>query len=248
MRGVCFTPSSHSADKTIVFVRHGCTYMNEHLGRSLSFGAPNFSDIFDEKDREQFFQDSPLSPYGMRQAKTLLAGSPPSFVSDCELVVTSPLTRALQTFEIGLKHHFSASVPVVAVPHAAERLYLVSDIGRKRSELKKKYDFVDFETGFEDHGDEWWYSPAKDEAYVEWRPSGKGQRYACPGEPFHAFEKRMVKLLSWLNDRQEQKIAVVCHHGVIEWMLDMDFDNCQWREVEFPKLYERAKSVLQSQD
>ena len=248
--GICFTPPSsrEDADKKIVFVRHGCTYMNEHLGRSLSFGAPKFTDIFDDKERDAYYMDSPLSPRGVRQAQNLLAKSRPSFVDDCELVVTSPLTRALQTFEIGLKHHFTDSIPVVAVPHAAERLYLVSDIGKKRSYLESKYSYVDFKTCFNDHGEEWWYTPlgGTSTGYTEWRPTGQGQRYACPGEPYQDFNERMAKLVSWLDEREEQKIVVVCHHGVIDWMLGLDFDNCQWREVSLSLLKDRVAKATRN--
>jgi broad specificity phosphatase PhoE len=215
--------------------------MNEHLGRSHSFGAPNFSDVFEAEEMHKY-RDSPLSARGIQQAQQLQK-SRPEFVQDLDLVVTSPLTRALQTFELGVKDHVQDHVPIIALPHAAERLYLISDQGRPVPELQKQFPYVDFETGFEtdnavggSDGDSWWYQHQRDVRYAEWRPTGKGQRYACPGEPDHAFEERMLRLLKWLEDRPESKIAVVCHWGVIDWMLDVDFDNCQWREVSFDKI------------
>jgi broad specificity phosphatase PhoE len=225
--------------KKIVFLRHGCTYMNEYLGDGPSFGAPNFSDVF-EASQIHKFRDSPLSERGIGQAKKLQK-SRPDFVQDLDLVVTSPLTRALQTYELGVKNHLRNDIPVIALPHASERLYLISDQGRSAKELQKEFPYVDFETGFETNaaeegGDKWWYQHQRDDRYAEWRPTGKGQRYACPGEPEHAFEERMLRLLKWLEDRPESKIAVVCHWGVIDWMLGMDFDNCQWREVSFEKI------------
>jgi predicted lipid-binding transport protein (Tim44 family) len=44
------SPVVRPQEKKIVFLRHGCTYMNEHLGRSHSFGAPNFSDVFEAEE------------------------------------------------------------------------------------------------------------------------------------------------------------------------------------------------------
>jgi broad specificity phosphatase PhoE len=247
--GLAFTPQPSGDDKSIVFIRHGCTYMNEYLGRSIPFGGPDFSDVFEDNERAKFYQDTPLSPKGVRQAQNLLAKSPPSFVHDCDLIVTSPLTRALQTLDIGLKHHFSeeSAVPIIALPHAAERLYLVSDVGRARSELEEKFPYVDFETGFEGHEKEWWYKPNSKKNYVEWRPTGKGQRYACPAEPDEDFDQRMKLLVSWLDQRPEKRIAVVCHWGVIDWMLDLDFDNCQWREVPHSSLRQRAGIMAEQQ-
>ena len=79
------------------------------------------------------------------------------------------------------------------------------------------------------------------EFYVEWRPVGQGQRYACPGEPEEAFDQRMTRLYQWLEQRPESNICVLCHHGVIAWMLgdDVDFDNCQWRVLDFEDLQPR---------
>jgi broad specificity phosphatase PhoE len=169
----------------------------------------------------------------------------PDFVDSCELVVVSPLTRALQTFEIGLKPHFASDgdLPeVIALPEAAERLYLISDVGRPVSELQKSFRYVDFETGFAGKHDrnKWWYQPGSN--YSEWRPVNKGQRYAYYGEPDADFDLRMSRLHSWLDQRPEKSIAVVCHHGVIDWLLDMNFDNCQYQQVAFHSI--RPKSLL----
>lgn len=241
------TPIYHPP-KTIVLLRHGITYMNEHLGRSLSFGAPNFSDVFRESDRTAFFQDSPLSPAGVRQTQQRLASTPLPFLEDCRLIVTSPLTRALQTLEVGLLPHISRNIPIIALPHAAERLYLISDVGRRRSELQQTFPFVDFNTGFDegiDNNNEWWFTPSRSQgkSYLEWRPTGQGQKYACPGEPQEAFDRRMVALVDWLDRRPEQKIVLVCHWGVIQWLLNDNFENCQWREVSHLELLTRAASM-----
>lgn len=232
---MAFQPAA--SEKSIIFLRHGCTYMNEFLGHGPSFGEPNFTDVFPPNE-QKLYRDSPLSPLGVKQA-TRLGKSRPAFCDDLELIVTSPLTRALQTFDLGVKQHLdpAACVPIIALPHASERLYLISDQGRTVNDLQQDYGHVDFKTGFDEHDDEnasWWYQ--HDPAYSEWRPTGRGQRYACPGEPDHAFEERMMRLYNWLKERPESKIAVVCHWGVIDWFLDMDFDNCQWREIAFDQI------------
>jgi broad specificity phosphatase PhoE len=214
--------------KTITFVRHGCTYMNEYLGRNPAF-APNFHDVFTERDNNLYYRDSPLSELGQNQAKAL----DPSFLSHAELIVTSPLTRALQTLQLGIIPHLKQNIPILALPEAAERLYLISDVGRHVRHLSN-FKSVCFETEMASRQDAWWYQAATN--YVEWRPKGQGQRYACPGEPLEAFSARMRKLYQWLDDRPESSIAVVCHHGVIDWMTDMDFNNCQWREYAWEEL------------
>ena len=167
-------------------------------------------------------------------------------------MVTSPLTRALQTMEKGLYPVIqSRNIPVVAAPQAAERLYLVSDMGKTRDELKTRYSYMDFDSAFPPHigaSDTWHYVAKEDEVenYVEWRPSGQGQVYACLGEPEHCFEERMQDLYKWLDSRPEKTIALVCHAGVILWFLGEVVDNCDIRIIDFdgltPKrLYEVPK-------
>lgn len=229
-------PSTSSDEKQIIFVRHSITYMNEYIGRSLRFGRPGFSDVFSEKERRTKYQDSPLSPSGVKLVQTELASERPEFVDeDIDLVVVSPLRRCLQTYDLGLRHHLSEyNVPVVALHHAAERLYLISDVGSPVAELEKEYPYVSFEE-IPDRHRPWWYIPTAG-MYTEWRPAGQNQRYACPGEPPAAFADRMQRFHAWLKQRPEKKIVVVCHHGVIDWLISQSFDNCQWRQVPFSKL------------
>ena len=225
--------------------------MNEYLGKTVPFGAPTFTDVFQPHELH-LYQDSPLSPAGQKQAKSLRRTSS-SFLADCDLVVVSPLTRALETLDIGLKEHLvdekadaKTKTPVIALPEAAERLYLISDVGKPTSDLQKQFGYVDFEEGFGEHIDQdaWWYQPST-KAYQEWRPVGKGQKYACPGEPDEYFDRRMIRLFKWLSQRPEQKITVVCHWGVIDWMLDMDFDNCAWKEVDLQDVAKSNKLLQQ---
>lgn len=248
-------------NKRIVFIRHGRTYMNDFIN-GIHFGQPGFTDVFPDSEvyKEKYY-DSPLGPRGVEQVNLLkdrlerlsrgdviakeelsLSSSDANFLSDLDLIVTSPLTRALQTMEKGLYPITkSRNVPVVAAPQAAERIYLVSDLGKTRYELKKEYSYVDFDSAFPPHIgelDTWHYVANDDELeiYVEWRPNGEGQVYACQGEPEHCFEKRMQELHVWLDSRPEKTIALVCHAGVILWFLGELVDNCAVRIIDFDGL------------
>jgi broad specificity phosphatase PhoE len=255
--------------KRIVFIRHGRTYMND-LINGIHYGRPGFTDIFpDTPEYNDKYNDSPLAPTGLGQVKALnemlrdlvdkkpgarealgLSQDEAALLDELDLVVTSPLTRALQTMEMGLYPHIQTrEVPVVAVPQAAERVYMVSDLGKTRAELKGQYSYVDFDTGFgEDHADDdpWHFIPSEEdtETYVEWRPHGEGQVYACLGEPQHYFDKRMSELYHWLGSREESTIAVVCHAGVIQSMVDEIFENCELRIVPFESLQPKALQQL----
>ena len=188
-------------------------------------------------------------------------------IDDIDLVVVSPLTRALQTLEIGLLPHLNAItntssaksndgiIPIVAVPESAERLYLISDIGKPLSELSQQYEYVDFQqqaeydTGDRDandsrnrssNDDSWHYNPTSTEEidqYVEWRPNTEGQQYYCLGEPQREFDLRMKKFYDWLERRDETCIVVISHHGVMNWFTQIDhFENCELRIIPFDKL------------
>ena len=280
------TTTTTTTTKRIVFIRHGCTYMNEYLGLpGKSFGSPNFTDVFPNTDQYRGkYQDSTLSERGTNQAVSLgkrltslyegkknahvplRIQNPPdrTFLNDLDLVVVSPLARSIQTYELGLlpvlermkdtkQGSLGAKEPpaVVCLPEAAERLYLISDIGKTRTDLSEQYNHlsIDFETGFWRDGKQdetWWFrldddgsvAPARpsgitSSTYQEWRPASQNQVYACPGEPDEVFDDRMMRLYWWLEGRPEATIAVVCHWGVIDWFLESDFGNCELEIVPF---------------
>jgi len=200
------------------------------------------------------------------------SGISAEIVESIDLIACSPLTRALQTTEIALVPHFrrgadssqqqqkqqQQGVPIVALPLASERVYLISDLGTTTVELKDRFPYVDFDSGCTTNGngngnkDEWWWdsplSSSRNEDngsindissinnYVEWRPINEGQTYACLGEPEVEFNERMTRLYDWLDSRNERSIALVCHWGVIDWLTGEDFDNCEMRAVDFSVL------------
>lgn len=185
------------------------------------------------------------------------------FLHDLDLVVVSPLTRALETFEMSLKEHIDSreddqpGVRVLAMAAAAERLYLVSDLGKPRSELRLRHPSIDFDTAFayshncgiqsscdaKDSLDAWHFqvSDSIADCYEEWRPNGQGQVYACFGEPSEYFDRRMTDFYYWLESRKENCIAIVCHAGVIDWLTSGEkFSNCELRVQPFDRLRPRA--------
>ena len=90
---------------------------------------------------------------------------------------------------------------------------------------------------------------------LEWRPTGQGQTYFCPGEPYDAFQERMLSLCSWLEARPESIIALVGHYGVFEWLLQQDeksaekvkFANCEMKVVPFETILDRARKARTQQ-
>ncbi len=186
---VNLSPSQN--EKRIIFVRHGRTYMNEYLSQpGCRWGDAGFIDI---GLSDELYRDSPLSPKGMEQAKDLcqritlslmnensvnddMGGNRDEFYNDndsivnfkdVDLVVVSPLTRSLQTFEYGLKKHCiimdenskgGKQLPVIATPLASERVYLISDLGLPVNELKIKFPYADFTSEFDKFEEKWWFT------------------------------------------------------------------------------------------
>lgn len=184
-----------------------------------------------------------------------------NIMNEIELIACSPLSRALQTVEVALLPHIDPGidttrsrsttddtkmppaastkrrVPILALPLASERVYLISDYGRNAAELSKHFPYVDFDSEIETTiKDSWWFTQPDAENYVEWRPIGEGQTYACLGEPEVDFNRRMMALYDWLSARPESTIGVVCHWGVIDWLIGEDFENCEMRVVDFESM------------
>jgi broad specificity phosphatase PhoE len=256
--------------KRLILIRHGCTFMNEYLATPGSrWGDANFTDIFHTSDEHSLYMDSPLSNEGTKQAQELRdyfqsTEKGKGMICDIELIAVSPLQRTLQTAEIAVLPHVedtNRDIPIVALPLASERVYLISDHGSCKQSLSVKFPFVDFAQEFDRFGDNWWFSVHEQAAiktessliqethsfasmhiddYKEWRPSDENQTYSCHGEPDDAFEERMLELYKWLEARNESVICLVCHWGVLDWLTGGDFRNCEVRDISFDDVRERV--------
>ena len=221
------------AARQIVFVRHGLSKMNVALGRQ-PWGSPGFID--------PDIRDAPLEPSGLAGARALrepLARD----AADVELVVSSPLTRALATADAAFDDALARGVPALALPLAAERCYMTSDVGTPVSRLRdgvgKRFKFRQEE--FPE--DNWWYGAlANSPEYApppanDWRPPGT---YCSAGEPLDAFRTRMAALTEWLEARDEAVIGVTCHWGVLAALTGTSFENNEVRRIPLSELRVRT--------
>ena len=142
--------------------------MNVALGRQ-PWGSPNFVD--------PDIRDAPLEPSGLAGARALrepLARD----AADVELVVSSPLTRALATADAAFDDALTRGVPALALPLAAERCYMTSDVGTPISVLRdgvgKRFAFRQEEFP----ADNWWYGAARTVPNTRRRPPTTGARRA----------------------------------------------------------------------
>lgn len=156
--------------------------------------------------------DAPLSPVGVeqvRQARRALERLP------VELVVTSPLTRALQT-AVGLFGGHRHSPRFVVHPLMRERVENSCDVGRSPAELA--FEFPALDVAHLD--DPWWH--------VDGVPDHRG---ICI-EPVASVAARALQFKSYLRMRPERCIAVVGHGTFFFHLTGQTLANCEIADVE----------------
>ena len=187
--------------KDLLCIRHGISLFNEYSSLpGNTWGSPSFRD-----DPE--LADTPLSEIGKARTRielpeqllhetdlrSFLVGSSLRGVQDdgVELVLVSPLTRCLQTYEYGVKpvlsklltggerplHHSTGEhykrtglpIPVLALPLLSSRVYTISDTGRPIAVLEEEFPDIDFSecykpdsSGQTNDDDPWWYTGVSD--------------------------------------------------------------------------------------
>ena len=156
--------------------------------------------------------DAPLSPAGVeqvRQARRAFEHQP------VELVVTSPLTRALQT-TAGLFDGHRHSPRIVVHALIRERVENSCDVGRPPAELA--VDFPELDLAHLD--DVWWH--------VDDVADNRG---LCV-EPVASVAARALQFKSYLRTRPERCIAVVGHGTFLFHLTGRVLANCETADVD----------------
>ena len=214
-------------DCRLLLIRHGRTFMNEHLATpGKEWGADGFSD--------PGYWDTELTPLGEQQAQQLnaqfCASSP-----RVDMLICSPLRRALRTAELAFDGSPGASISQrLVTPLAAERLFLSSDVGSPVAELSSRFS-PEWRLD-EALDDGWWYQNADSD--TEWRPPGT---YLTVGEPQHEFSARMGRLTALLHsccaaESEIKCIALVSHAEVIQALTGRAVKNCECLELRISDL------------
>jgi broad specificity phosphatase PhoE len=219
-------------EKVFYFVRHGKTFANEYLD-TVGWDDPNF--------QEPEMWDTNLSHKGVDHSiatheEFIVDEALKSELKTVEVVVASPLTRTMQTAHYLFDHQEHLLPPTIkriAHPLIRERLYMSSDVGRKKHLLIEDFPQWDF-THVPDN--EWWFvhDEAIHEPYVEWRTGN----YLCKGESAAVFRERLMELRQLLLNRPESRILVVGHWGIFRGLTGLDFRNCQLRKLSSKDLLE----------
>ena len=198
--------SNHTDDKSeskiIHFQRHGQGYHNLMYGVLSDAGAP-VVDVYDPDPTKNPFVrpemvDAPLTELGREQCK---AQRPVASKLNPELLIASPLHRALQTAQISFAG-FRGKIPFIAHEDCREELgLLVCNKRRPLSETVQEYPSFDF-------------SIMAEMAYEEdllWDPENR--------EPPAAQAKRIYGFLTdFVRQRPEKEMAIVGHSA---WLFCM---------------------------
>jgi len=173
----------------------------------IRHGQSTFNAHFAETGCDPMQPDAPLTELGRRQAaERALELRQHSY----ELVVTSPLTRAIQT-TLGLFGEHPAAPPILVECLHREYLESSCDVGRAPALLAQDFPDLAF-----DHLDEiWWHN--------EGQPDERG--FVC--EPTETLVERVRRFRGWLADRPESLIAVVGHGTFFYHLTGRQLQNCE---------------------
>lgn len=153
----------------------------------IRHGQSTFNALYGENGVDPMHVDARLSALGHDQVRD---GAARARSLGVDLVVSSPLTRAIQT-GIGM---FGAARHLLIEAGHTEHVVASCDVGRPTSVLKTEYDHLDF-----DHLDETWW------------PQGPLDELGIPIESVEDCLRRVASFKAWLAARPEDAIAVVGH-------------------------------------
>ena len=169
----------------------------------IRHGQSEFNAAFKESRIDPMIFDAPLTDEGRRQAdaaRVLVANL------GIKQVITSPLTRAIQTALC----IFDDIAPIRVVAKHRELLLHSCDVGRHPRELKREFPMLSF-----DHlSDCWWHHDPK---------NGNG----ISVEPEDIFRQRIAEFETSLCQIEARPLAIVGHGNAFHAMIGRLLDNCE---------------------
>ena len=196
----------------------------------------NISDVAEYGDQgdDAALYDAPLSPLGHEQVAAL-AGH--ELLASAELLICSPLTRAIQTLYGAFPPSRGAPpAPIELWPSAAEHLTDSCDIGSGASEIGRRFPSLDVSKLAE----VWWYT---DEETSREDASASRERYREYGliEPERTLIERVDGFVAALRERPESVIAIFGHSDFFNFVmerhggvLDYWLENAEVYPLELP--------------
>jgi len=174
----------------------------------IRHGQSEFNAAHKHGSPDPMIWDAPLSELGCEQAR--LAREE---VADLGIqqVLTSPLTRAIQTAKI----IFDGVAPITVIPDHRELLLHSCDAGTSAENLRCKFP----DLSFDGLADVWWHQGPENEQGV-------------PVEPREVFQKRIDAFADRLAEMADRPLAVVGHGNVFMALAGFEMENCEIKQFK----------------
>lgn len=172
----------------------------------IRHGQSEFNVVYEANGSDPMIRDAPLTALGQAQARQVRKD-----VADLniQLVITSPLTRAIQT-ALGI---FQGIAPIRVMAGHHERIEHWCDIGRTPGQLQADFPALSF-----DHLDDiWWHQ-------------GPENKSGVPVEPMEVFSARIDRFRTDLNILTERPVAIIGHGNTFKELAGFDMANCELRQ------------------
>lgn len=169
----------------------------------IRHGQSEFNAAFNESRIDPMIFDAPLTDKGRKQAEAAR-----ELVVDLGIkqVITSPLTRAIQTALC----IFDNIAPITVADNHRELLLHSCDVGRPPSDLKRDFPMLSF-----DHlVDRWWHQ-------------GPHNNNGFSVEPEEIFRQRIAEFEIGLSQIEERPLAIVGHGNAFHAMIGRMLENCE---------------------
>lgn len=169
----------------------------------IRHGQSEFNAAHSDGEPDPMIFDAPLTELGRSQAEHARTEA---LELGIEHVITSPLTRAIQTALL----IFGEKVPIKVAAGHRELLSHSCDVGRSPNHLKKDFPRLDF-----DHLDE------------EWWHQGPVNENGVPVEPPEVFSHRISRFASDIESIPERPLAIVGHGDTFRELAGVSLRNCE---------------------
>ena len=147
--------------------------------------------------------DAPLTELGYKQA---LDAREQILDLGIEHVLTSPLTRAIQTAKI----MFDEIAPINVIPDHRELIIHSCDVGVPASVLREKFP----ELSLDGLDEVWWHQGPENENGV-------------PVEPIDVFQKRIDAFAELIATMPDRPVAIIGHGNVFKALAGFEMENCE---------------------
>jgi broad specificity phosphatase PhoE len=174
----------------------------------IRHGQSEFNAAYRNDGVDPMIFDARLTQTGWAQAKQARAA-----IADLgiKLVITSPLTRAIET-AVGI---FDGIAPIKIMAEHREHLAHSCDVGRTPEQLQKDFPKLSF-----DHLDDiWWHQ-------------GPLNAVGVPVEPHEVFKKRIAAFVDGLHRIDPRPVAIIGHGDTFREMSGHAMENCEIRRFQ----------------